>query len=204
MQKTLRYVMAAVGLISAAPQAWSGTVVYPIFVDTSSISGVNGYLDFQFNSGPGDPILGSAEVLNFSGGGGTLNLADLFVQGVVTGDLPGTVTLYNFLQAVNEYSPAFTYGAFVSFDLSLFWLDPVTPPESAATFYFTMYDGSFNKLLSSAPDPFTQALQADINPDGSTAYAEYPPAVSGEVPEPGTAGLAAAAILALLWRRARR
>jgi hypothetical protein len=98
--------------------------------------------------------LGLAKVQNFAGGGGTLNLADLLVQGVMTGDLPGAVTLYNFVQAVNEYSPAFTYGAFVSFDVSLLG----RPPESAATLYFAMYDGSFNKLLSSAPDPLTQAL----------------------------------------------
>jgi hypothetical protein len=102
------------------------------------------------------------------------------------GDLPGTVTLYNFLAAVNEYSPAFTFGSFVSFDVRLTWLDPTTPPDSAATFYFSMYDTAFNKLPTSAPDPFTQAVQADIAPDGSTTFTEYPEAAASEVPEPGT------------------
>ena len=155
--------------LSISVAARAGTVSYSYFIDTSLIAAQNGYLDFQFSAAPGTPLPASVDLINFDPDGGILDLSvfSLLVLGDVTGDLPGTVTFTLGGSAVNEYSPGFQYGNSISFQLNFNWTDPVTPADAPASFFFSMLDDSFGKLLTNAPDPLTYALQADLNPNGT-------------------------------------
>lgn len=218
----LRMKILSLLLVScAAPSAWAGTAYYTVFTDTSSIAGLTGFLDFQFNPGAGNYLFAEAEVLNFDGGGGTLDLSPgvLFTMGNVLGDLPSTVTFYNYDNvnnqpsafAVNDYSPGFTYGNSIAFDLRLTWQDGGSV-DAPTSFFFSMLDDSYNPLLTTVPDGFTQATQWDLNPDLSTAPVNYSGAVTTDqvitstTPEPSMLGpgMLAIAGLVLRIRRNRR
>src|ERR1017187_5912748 len=86
--------------------ASAGPITYDVTVDTSSILGTAGSLDFNFNPGPLGSQAASLQILNFVGDGTLVNCA-ANVQGFcptghVTGTLPGTLNFDNGA-AFNDY-----------------------------------------------------------------------------------------------------
>jgi hypothetical protein len=119
----LRSLVSAVSLLCVASLASAEPITYDVTVNTSSIAGTMGALDFQFNPGPLITQPASLQILDFTSNGSlaacALNFQGFCPTGDVTGTLPSTVT-FNNDTAFNDYFDDFTYGTFISFDVSLY------------------------------------------------------------------------------------
>jgi hypothetical protein len=203
--------LIAAFLCFASP-ASAAPVTYDVSVDTSSISGTAGSLDFNFNPGPLATQPASAQILDFSSNG-TLAGSPV-LTGDVAGALPATLTFDNGT-AFNDYFEGFTYGSTLSFQISLYGA-ALSSPDGASTsgsaFAFSMFSdpaGTIPALTTDTANGF--AFTVGVNLDGTTAVANSSAPttvtpVTPTVPEPGTLPLMAAAIgLWLAFRlRARR
>jgi hypothetical protein len=195
-------VLSAVFTCTGAPITWSFTV------DTSSISGSSGFLDFQFNPGPNATQAAFVEISAFAP---AANLgAEQPPVGDVSGALPSTVTIQN-SQALNDYFQAFLFGNSLTFDV--FFDGPaLTSPDgissSGSTFAFGLYDSTQSPILTT--DPSGAAAVVDVDLDGGTMFQSFPSGGGGSVvsadtvPEPGTLGMAAFTLLGLSFLRFRR
>lgn len=120
---------------------------YQVTVDTSSLEGTNGYVDFQLNpadiSAPG----AIAEVSNLQGSMVLFSNPDIF--GDISGALPGTLTLSNGT-AFNDYFQAVQFGHSFSFTLDIGGEFLTQPSLLGSSFALSLYavDG-VNPLLSS-------------------------------------------------------
>jgi hypothetical protein len=94
-----RVLRAATALLLLAAAPAGAAISYTVVVDTGSVSGTSGFLDFQFNPGNATTQAATATITNFTGG--TLSGAPQ-ISGNVSGTLPGTITFAN-STALNEY-----------------------------------------------------------------------------------------------------
>jgi hypothetical protein len=195
-----------------ASMASAAPVTYDVSVDTSSISGTAGSLDFNFNPGPLATQPASLQILDFMSDGALAGSPTL--TGDVAGALPATLTFDNGT-AFNDYFEGFTYGSALSFQVSLYGpalSSPDGTSSSGSVFAFSMFSdpaGTIPALTTDTTNGF--AFTAGVNLDGTTAVANSSTPttvtpVTPTVPEPGTLPLMAAAIgLWLAFRlRARR
>ncbi len=202
----------------------SADIIYDVTVDTSSISGTSGSLDFNFNPGPLVTEEASLQILDFSSNG-TLEDCASNVQGYcntgdVTGTLPSTLTFDNGVDSgsgFNDYFTGFTYGATLSFVVDLSG-PAITSPNpamytSGSTFAFSMFSdaaGMTPALTNDLVDGFAATI--DVDPDGSTTVNNFssettvsPVTVpSSAVPEPSGLPLLAMFILGVVYLRHRR
>lgn len=115
---------------------------YLVSVDTSSISGISGSLDFNFTPGIYQAQATSLQILGFSSDG-TLASSPV-LTGDVSGTLPSIVTFDN-ETGYNDYFDGFTYGSTLSFDVNLYG-PALSPPDgvstSGSTFDFSMFSDS--------------------------------------------------------------
>ena len=188
-------------LVLCSAAAMADPITYNVTVDTSSISGTAGSLDFNFNPGPFVTQAASLQILNFSSNGSLAGNCPCGI-GDVTGQLPATVTFDN-ATAFNDYFDQFTYGSILSFDVSLYGPALSSPDgvsTSGSTFAFSMFsdaDGTVPALTSDTTDGF--AVTIDVNLDGTTTVTNYSPQAgvtpldATTVPEPSTLKLIAAA-----------
>ena len=170
--------VAALAMLSVKPA--SAVVTYTVTVDTSSVAGTMGFLDFQFNPGNSTSQLAVAQITNFNPDGGTLTGAPM-INGNVTGTLPGTVTFVN-STALNEYFQGFTYGTKVSFVLMLSGPAIDSPNGMAtagSTFGLGLYDMSQNPILTNQGGTTGFAGEVNINLDGTTTPIGFPTATAG-------------------------
>jgi hypothetical protein len=195
-----------------ASMASAAPITYDVSVDTSSISGTAGSLDFNFNPGPLVTQPASAQILNFTSDG-TL-AGSPTPTGDVAGALPATLTFDNGT-GFNDYFEGFTYGSTLSFQVSLFGpalSSPDGTSTSGSTFAFSMFSdatGTMPVLTSDTVNGF--AFTIDVNLDGSTTVANSSaqttvvPATGPSVPEPGSLILLGTAIAFLgtvgFWRQ---
>jgi hypothetical protein len=180
-----------------ASAAWAGSMTVYVSANTSSIAASAGYLDFQFIPTAGGDVFAYATLtLKDFESDGTLDVTPfpgpLFTQGSVTGDLPAMVVFDNSTgSATNEYSPGFTYGNWIRFelDLTLNMAQPVDPVTARSWFEFRMQDLSFGEVLTPPDDLTSPAAEWDLNADGSTTKIPISPQVTmsdSAIPEPGT------------------
>jgi hypothetical protein len=146
--RTIRY-FVALGVFAAllvAQRAQADSFV--ITVNTSSLQGTSGYLDFQFNPGNTPFDAASATITGFTTNG-TLTTA-LPNIGDVSGALPGQVVIQN-TQVLNEYTQGLTYGSY--FDLTVNLAIPTVSGTATGGSSFTLdvEDSDFNSLLGSFP-----------------------------------------------------
>lgn len=173
-------------------------------VDTNSVSGTSGYLDFQFNPGY-DSQAAFAELEDFTSDG-FLNGAAL-TSGAVSGALPGVVSIDN-TTGYNDYYQPFNYGQTFSFVLDVGG-PAITAPDgtsaSGSTFGLGLYDVNQYPILTT--DPLGFVATATLNLDGTVTPQVFPvddtgtpPVTSIEVETPEPGGLASIGIgLLLLW-----
>jgi PEP-CTERM motif len=203
MRKHLLLLIAS--LIVFASVASAAPITYQVTVNTSSIAGTTGSLDFNFNPGPLVTQAASIQIQDFTSNG-TLAEACPCGTGDVTGQLPSTVTIDNGT-AYNDYFDDFTFGSTLSFDLS-FYGPALTAPNgtstSGSTFAFSMFSdpaGTVPALTSNTT--YGYAAMIDVNLNGTTTPLDYSSETTiTAVPEPGTWSLMALGIgLCLIVRR---
>jgi hypothetical protein len=180
----------------------AGPITYDVNVDTSSIFGTAGSLDFNFNPGPLVTQAADLQILNFSSDGSVAGSPTL--TGDVSGALPSTLTFDNGT-GFNDYFEGFTFGSTLSFKVSLYGPALSSPDgvaTSGSTLAFSMFSdqaGTVPALTSDTTDGF--AFTVDISLSGSTTVTNYSSVTSigtasAAVPEPSTF-LFVVAVLAL-------
>lgn len=198
-------------VLYAASFALASPITYDINVNTSTINGTTGSLDFQFNPGPFVSQAASLEILNFTTDGTLVPPAQ--PSGDVSGTLPSTLTFDNGT-GFNDYFEGFTFGNSLMFDVSLFG-PALSAPDgtstSGSTFAFSMFldaAGTMPALTSDSVNGF--AVTIDVNLDGGTTVTNsssettVAPATMGTVPEPGSFTLVGLVVALLLWMRRQR
>jgi hypothetical protein len=141
-------------------------------VNTSSIAGASGNVDFQFNRGAliTDPAFVTISMFASDG-----TLAGAAVStGDVTGTLPD-VTIRN-TTALNDYTDGFTFGSFLSFRVR-FDGTALTSPSPAATsgsaFAFSLFNSDFSAALLTSDTVNGALVQGDVNLDGTVTITNF-------------------------------
>lgn len=200
------------GLLLFAVSASASPVTYDVTVNTSSIAGDQGSLDFNFNPGPLETQAASLQILGLSSDGTLAGGPAL--TGDVGGALPSTVTFDNGT-VFNDYFEGLTYGSTLSFDLSLYGPALSSPDgvsTSGSTFAFSMFSdaaGTIPALTNDTTDGF--GFIVNVNPDGSTTVTDYsdqttvePETGATTTPEPGSLLLVATGLIMIAALRLRR
>src|SRR4051812_24713290 len=171
MRKSLLLLLCLGASLFASP------VSYQVNVNTASLAGSTGNVDFQYNPGAGttDP---SFITINFFTPGGQLNGAPSTV-GDVTGSLPATVTIAN-STPFNDYFQGITFTNAITFQVTFDGPAPSGTADSGSAFAFSLFaDDGFTPLLVNFPDTGAN-LQAFVAPNGTIDF---------QTPEPGTLAL---------------
>jgi hypothetical protein len=199
----LRCVSLAVLFLCTVGGASSEPVTSNMTVDTSSINGTVGSLDFQFNPGALSSQSASLQVLAFTSDGTLAGSPQL--TGDVSGLLPGTLTLDNGT-GFNDYFEGFAFGNTISFDVSLYG-PALSPPNgvssSGSTFAFSMFSdsaGTVPALTTDTTDGFATTL--NVNLDGTTTVSDFSAETSvvpevQAIPEPSSLGFLISLMLAV-------
>jgi hypothetical protein len=199
-------------LLAAVPcSARAGSISYLVGVDTSSLNGQSGYLDFQFNPGGAGASAAAAMISSFATDGLLQPAAPLnSISGDVTGTLPGLLTLGN-TTAFNDYFEGVTYGNSANFELTLSGPGVGSSGTVGSSFAFSLFDSSGSTALLTT-DPNGSVVTVNLNADGSTSVDTFPqsannptPAatVTAAVPEPSTLILASTLLPAAFLMRKR-
>ena len=162
--------------------AWADT--WYVTVDTSTLNGQTGWLDFQFNAGDASAPAATATLAVFNSDGWLLS--SVTPTGDVTGSLDNTLVLGN-SQSFNDWLQGVTFGSVLSFSVNL---DTPIPNASGAgtAFSLSLYDSSYNSLLADAG--WGAALVLNVNDNGMVeVLAQTAPVAltTSPVPEPQTA-----------------
>lgn len=186
-------------------------LTYNVSIDTSSIDGTAGSLDFNFNPGLGSAQLADLQILDFTTDGSLAGDCPCGT-GDVTGQLPATLTFDNGT-GFNDYFDQFTFGTTISFELD-FYGPAIDAPDgvstAGSTFAFSMFSdsaGTMPVLTTDTTDGW--AFTINVNLDGSTTPGNYSPQSTvemtgaGSAPEPRSSVLLGAGLLALLALRRR-
>ena len=200
MLKKLALFLLAAGL-HAAP------ITYSVIVNTSSISGLSGNVDFQFNPGFGatDPAF---VVISMFSSNGTLAGSPV-ITGDATGTLPPAVTIQN-TTAFNDYSDVFLFGSFLSFLVrfdGVALTSPSATATSGSTFAFSLFNSDFTAPLLSTDTVNGVLVQGDVGLNGTVTTQNFSAggvASVGAVPEPASALLIAFGLAGIAFIRRRK
>jgi hypothetical protein len=209
MRKIVLFCFIAV--IGAARGLDASPITYAVLVNTSSIAGVSGNIDFQFNPGAltTDPAFVTISMFASDG-----TLAGVPVTtGDVTGTLPA-VTIRN-TTAFNDYTDGFIFGNFLSFRVR-FDGTALTSPSPAATsgstFAFSLFNSDFTAALLTSDTVNGALVEGDVNLDGTVTITNFGTGGTTTVtavqdgtpvPEPSTLLLVGAGLVAVARRGLR-
>ena len=160
--------------------AYADFVTYQVSVNTSTLSGQGGNLDFQFNPGGLGAESATATVTSFQTVGGILSQPAM-LTGDATGSLPGTLTLDNGT-LYNDVFQGFIYGNSFSFRLTLSGQALDNPGGTfGSSFALSLYDaGGIRPLLTT--DPNGSVLTVNLNANGTTLAETFPQSLTNSIP----------------------
>ncbi len=192
--------------LALAP-AFAAPVEYAVTVDTSSLAGVAGSLDFQFNPGPLTTQPAFVQILDFTSSG-AFAPGPQITGNVSGGPLPADLTIDNGT-AFNDYFAGFTFGSTLSFLLNLSG-PALSAPDGTSTsgsaFAFSMFSdaaGTIPALTTDQTDGF--AFIVNVNLDGTTTVTNFSQSTGlVQTPEPQSLTLAGIFILSFLRFGSRR
>ena len=209
MRKTFLFLLPL--LLFAAGAAQAGNV-FLVTMNTSSINGDAGSLDFSLSSGAGSDQSLTATVYGFTGGsyGGSQATDGDVSGGPVTSGSPVTIGPVPDVSGLNDDFETFNYGNTLSFLVSLSG-PALTAPDGNATSpyefdFFTYSDGGGTvPVLTSDPNGISGLI--DVSPEGFITTTTVSPdlTVAAPAPEPNTVWLLAGALgLLAIARSVRR
>jgi hypothetical protein len=185
--------MLVAGVVPASASAES----YHVSIDTSTLAGREGYLDFLFlglaNAGPVQ-----AKLSNFAGD----FTSSSFAQGQVSGSLASHLTIGNG-DAWNEFAQWTRLGGTLSFDVTFSQPASSSNSVAGATLSVALLDAGLNYLGASG-DIATFALLPAAVTTVSTDAAYATVSNISPVPEPATYVMLAAGLLLITGLIARR
>ncbi len=173
---------------------------FEITVNTSSLTGTSGYLDFQFNPGDTPFDAASATLTGFTTDG--ILTAALPNIGDVSGALPGQVVINN-TQVLNEYTPGFTYGSFFDVFVNLTIPTISGTATGGSSFTLDVEDTNFNSLLGAFPAVEID-LDATTGQPSITNNSGGAATVTNVTPEPDFLWLAGLGLAGLIVARRRQ
>jgi hypothetical protein len=182
MRKSLLLLLCFGISLSASP------VSFQVNVDTSSIAGTTGNVEFQYNPGGGvtDPSFVTIDLFT---PGGQLNGVRQ-ITGAVTGLLPGSLRIDN-TTAFNDYFEGFTFTSALGFLVTFDGPPPSGTAVSGSSFAFSMFAADqVTPLLATFPDTGAYAI-GDVNTSGVVSFG---------APEPGTFSLIGLGFTAVIFR----
>jgi hypothetical protein len=188
----LANVALAAAMIGACGQAAATPIGYHVDIDTATLGTGPAFLDLYFLGLAGAPAA-TATVDHLAGA--LDGAADLF--GTVTGSASGPFVFGN-AGGGGELVQAIQLGGKFSFDVSF----TMAPGNTGTTFGWALFDSTH--YLGVDGDLGNLFLQPDAAPDSQVVIAAPTTRLGGvtPIPEPSTAALMLAAMLALLaWRR---
>ena len=188
-------------LLCFAVSASAAPIIYVVTIDTSSIAGTAGSLDYNFNPRSLTTQAASIQILGFSSDGSLAGSPAL--TGDVSGASPSALTFDNGT-GFNDYFEGFTFGSTLTFDVSLYGPALSSPDEVStlgSTFAFSIFSdaaGTIPALTTDTTDGF--AFIVNVNPDGSTTVTDYSDQTTVEsetsvIPEPGSLWLVAIGLI---------
>jgi hypothetical protein len=188
----MQHALATAALLFCFATVTPADIIYDVTVNTSSIAGTAGSLDFNFNPGPLLTQSAKLRIFNFASNGNLVDLPSLI--GDVNGSLPGTVTFDN-ETGFNDYFEGFKFGSTLSFEVMLYGLAVSSPngfATSGSTFAFSMFSdslGTIPVLTNNVQDGF--ATTVDLTLSGVAAVTNFSTetavAPASPVPEPSSA-----------------
>jgi hypothetical protein len=187
-------------LAAAAPRLCAD-IIYNITINTTGLSTDNGDLAFDFTSG-GGPSSNTITISGFTTDG---TLGTTSNTGLVTGTLPGTVTLMDdpITSFFNEYLTGFTFGTSISFALDATTNGP-GPSSSPDEFALYFLDSSAVNSLITTGDPTGANSLLLLDLDGSSAGSpstftvSSPAGVSGSMTPSGVSAVPEPSAVVLL------
>jgi hypothetical protein len=177
--------------------------LFQVVVNTSSIAGTTGYLDFQFDPGvPTNSQSATLKIQNFTGA--TYVAGSQVDTGSATGGpLPSAITLTNSTDYNDDYESV-KFGNLMSFTLD-FGGAAINSPNGTSTsgssFSFEISDANGNPLLTNDPNAYDATVNVNLN-GSTTAVAESPQVVF--TPEPASLWMMTGALALFGARYARR
>lgn len=209
MQKILLFCLIAV--VGATRGLEASPITYAVLVNTSSIAGVSGNVDFQFNPGALTTDPAFVAISMFASDGTLAGVPVL--TGDVTGTLPA-VTIRN-TTAFNDYTDGFTFGSFLSFRVRFDGIALTSPSPTAtsgSTFAFSLFNSDFTSAFLTSDAVNGALVQGDVNLDGTVTISNFGTGRTTTitqvqdgtpVPEPGTLLLVGAGLVAVVRRGLR-
>lgn len=165
---------------------------YQVTVDTTSLSGQSGFVDFQFNPGNATSLAATASIPTVTETPTSLFSGTSLDTGGATGSLPGPLLISN-STGFNDLFQGITYGQTLGFTVTFTGpaLNPPTPGQFGSTFLLALFgsDGATPVLTT---DRNGDLFDINLNPSGSSGVANFSETGGNGQPLATVAPLAAA------------
>ena len=192
----------AAALFLIAPLAQASTVVYNVTIDTSSQSGNNGAIYFQFAGGL-NADLASATINPFSIGapGGLSATPSPFSDGGVTGSLDSLPLIIDNSGGLNDYEHYLVYGSNLTFRVTFNLPSALTGSSGSELLWQLTADDGITPILTQDASGFIGTISYDTSANftvDTLGNDSIETIQSAQAPEPASMWLTAGAALLLL------
>lgn len=207
MKKTILLTAILFLYLSGSAPVTAATVlpdqIFQLRVDTSTLAGTNGAIDFQFNPGPNTFQSATVTVSAFQGASSTSQQK----SGSVTGGPLSNVLTINNTQALNEDLESIVFGNSLNLILDFSGIAINTPgsssPQSGSVFTLGLFTDAAATMPVLTYDPDGVSFREIINPGGQFITQVASPQAS-LVPEPSCVALVSLAGFGLIALQTRR